>query len=146
MSRFKKMPESTSYRVISHSACDKWTVCFSPCTWYSDSESSPNRSLLFARDGQPLNSPISSLGLKARQSWQLLSLSLEKKTPPFWGYSSSFMLRQQSRLYTQMKVAMWKIPSRRVVGKSPFNSVWSGGITLKELCQLSFSSTWFSGI
>lgn len=79
MSRFKKMPESTSYRVISHCACEL-KVCFSLYTWYSDSESSPNRSLLFARDGQPLNSPISSLGLKARQSWQRLSFSLEKKT------------------------------------------------------------------
>lgn len=74
---------------ISLSVCDECTEYFPSHIWYSDPERGLSCFLLHARDGQPLSSPISTLGLKARQSWQRLSLSLEK---------GSSILRKKLRL------------------------------------------------
>lgn len=74
--------------------------CLTFCMWwrreyfpshirYSGPERGLSCFLLHARDGQPLSSPISTLGLKARQSWQRLSFSLEK---------GSSILRKKLRL------------------------------------------------
>lgn len=129
-------------KVVPHPICDRCT--FPPDIWYSDPGSSLYMDCFLFLPGMDslLIAQLAFLACRRDKAGKVCP-SFWKSAPPFWGYSFSFMLRRQNRLYTQtqMKVAMWRIPSQRVVGKSLFNSVWSRGITLKELCQLSFSST-----
>lgn len=69
-------------RHVPHTACDKCTVHVIQTHDILTQEQLKYElfPFLVARDGQPLNSPISILGLKARQSWQRLSLSLEERS------------------------------------------------------------------